>query len=86
MSDKWDHILHILERENRDFREAMRAQVGITFLHTINLSRMEILKVFTGAGIIAQYTARKEPNFKLCLFLSIINFCKGLTPCYILSI
>ena len=58
--DKWDCISHILERENREFQEAMRAQVGTTFPHTINLSRMEFLKVFTGTDIITQCTARKE--------------------------
>ena len=60
MADKQDHILYILERENREFQEAMRAQVGSTFLHTINSSRIEFLKVFTGTGIITQYIVRKE--------------------------
>ena len=60
MTEKWDCILHILERENREFQEAMRAQVGTFFPHINNLSRIEFLKVFTGAGIITQSAARKE--------------------------
>ena len=62
MAEKWDHILHFLERENREFQEAMRAQVGTTFSHTNKSSRMEFLKIFTGAGITTQCTARKEAN------------------------
>ena len=60
MADKWGHILHILEREGREFQEAMRVQVGTTFSHTNSSSRMEFLKTFTGAGSITQFTMRKE--------------------------
>ena len=28
MADKWNHISHTLERENEEFQEAMRAQLG----------------------------------------------------------
>ena len=60
MPEKWEYILHILERGNREFHEAMRAQVVTIFIHANNSSRMEFLKVFTDAGIIIQCTARKE--------------------------
>ena len=45
----------------------MRAQVDTTFSHTNNSSRMELLKVFIGAGIIAQCTARKESKILHCV-------------------
>ena len=64
MADKWDCISCILERDNREFQKAMRTQVGTTFCCTVNSSKMEFLKVFTGTGIIAQYIARKEPMFE----------------------
>ena len=28
MAEKWGQIIHILEREDREFKEAMRGQVG----------------------------------------------------------
>ena len=60
MAEEWDCISHVLEIEDREFEEAMRAQVGTFSSHAKNSSRMEFLKIFTGAGIIAQCTARKE--------------------------
>ena len=60
MTEEWGHISHILEREDREFQEAMRAQVGTTFSHTLSSSRMEFLKTFTGAGIIIHWITRKE--------------------------
>ena len=64
MADKWDWISHVLEREEKEFQQAMPAEVGTTSLCTINSSKMEFLKVFTGTSIITQHTARKEPKFK----------------------
>ena len=74
MADRWDHISQILKREEKEIQEAMRAHVGITSSCTNNLSKMEFLKVFIGTGIIAQCKKRSQ-NFRLCLFLHIINFC-----------
>ena len=62
MVDKWDGISLVLEWEKK-FQEAMRAEVGTTSFHTTNSSMIELPKVFTGTGIIAQDTARKEPKF-----------------------
>ena len=62
MADKWDWISIVLEQEEKEFQEAMKAEVGTTSLCTINSSKMEFLKVFTGADIIAQHTVRKEPK------------------------
>ena len=59
MAEKWGHISHILEREDRESQEAMRVQIGTTS-HTNSSSRMEFHKTFTGAGITTQCTARKE--------------------------
>ena len=60
MADKWGHISHILEREDREFQEAMRVQVGTTSFHTNSSSRMEFHEIFMGTGIITQCTAQKE--------------------------
>ena len=62
MAEKWDCILHILEKDDRELQEAMTAQVGTIFSHTTSSSRMEFLKTFTDAGIIAHGTARKEAD------------------------
>ena len=53
MAARWGYISHILEREDREFQEAIRVQVGTTFCHTNSSSRMEFLKTFTGVDIIA---------------------------------
>ena len=74
---KWGQITHILERKDREFQEAMRVQVGTTFSHINSSNTMESFKIFTGAGIIAQCTARKKPEFRPCLPLSGINFYRG---------
>ena len=63
MADKWDQMSLVLEQEEKELQEAMRAEVGTTSLCTTNSSKMKFLKVFTGADIIAQHTARKEPKF-----------------------
>ena len=74
MTEKWGQISHIafLEREDREFQEAMREQVGRTF-HFCSSNKMESFRTFTGAGIIVQCTARKKPKFRPCLPLSGIN-------------
>ena len=64
MADKLDQISCVLEREEMEFQEAMKAEVGTTFLCTINSSETEFSKVFAGADIITQHTARKEPKFQ----------------------
>ena len=74
IADKWYFISCILERENKEFQEAMRAQVGTTFSHANNSSRM-ISQNILGAVIITQCTARKEPKFQT-MFLSVVNFCR----------
>ena len=75
MAEKWDCISCILERQNSEFQEAMRAQVGTTFSHTNNLSRMEFCKVFTGISIITQCAARKEAKILdyVCPWASLIS-------------
>ena len=67
MAEKRGCISHILEREDMEFQEAMRAQVGTTSSHTNSSSRMEFYKIFTGAGIITQCTARKEAKIVDCV-------------------
>ena len=63
MAEKWSQIKHILEREDREFQEAMREQVGTTFSHIYSSNKRESFKTFTGAAIITQCTARKKPEF-----------------------
>ena len=53
MADEWSHISHILEREEEEFQAAMRAEVDTTSLCTINSNKIEFLKYFTDADIIA---------------------------------
>ena len=73
MSDQCDHISHILEREENEFQEALRAELGTTFSHTNSSGKMKFLKVFMGTGIIARCKKRSQ-NFRPCLFLHIIKF------------
>ena len=63
MADKWDWISLDLEWEEKEFQEAMRAEIGTTSLWTTNSSKMKYLKVFTGADIITQYTEIEESKF-----------------------
>ena len=63
MVDKGDQISLVLEQEEKEFQEAMRAEVGTTPLCTTESSKIKFLKVFTGADIISKCTARKEPKF-----------------------
>ena len=63
MVENWDWISCVLEQEEKEFQEAMRAEVGAISLWTTYSSKMKFLKVFTGADIIAQHVARKEPKF-----------------------
>ena len=44
MAEKWDQIAHILEREDREFKEAMKGQVGTTSSSPNNSKKMESLK------------------------------------------
>ena len=62
-ADNLDQISCVLEWEEREFQEAMRAEVGTASLCTPDLSKMEFLKVFTGADIMAQYTEMEESKF-----------------------
>ena len=61
--DKWDQIAQVLKQEEKEFQDAMRAEVGTTSLCTTNSSKIELFKVFTGADIITQYTEIEEPKF-----------------------
>ena len=63
MAEKWDWISLVLEWEEKEFQEPMRAEVGTTSLCTTGSSKMEFLKVFTGADIISQYTEIEESKF-----------------------
>ena len=44
MAEEWDQIMHILERESREFQEARRVQVGTTFSEINNLNKVEYFK------------------------------------------
>ena len=59
MAEKWDWISLALEWEEKEFQESMRTEVGTTSLCTTDSSKMEFLKVFTGADITAQYTEKE---------------------------
>ena len=57
VADKWDWISIVLEWEEKEFQEAIRAEVGTTSPCTTDSSKIEFLKVFTGTDIITQHTA-----------------------------
>ena len=65
---------HILEREEKEFQEVMRAEVGTTSSCTTNSSKIQFLKEFTGTGIIAQ-CKKKKTKFQT---MSIPVHCKFL--------
>ena len=52
MAAKWGQITHILEREDREFEDAMRGQVGTTSSSPNSSSKMGSLKMPTGTGIV----------------------------------
>ena len=60
MAEKWGQITHILEREDREFEEAMRGQVGTIFSNAIGLNNMGSFKMFTWTSIIVQCTTGKK--------------------------
>ena len=41
MAEKWGQISHIMEWEDREFKEAMKGQVGITFSSINGSNRMK---------------------------------------------
>ena len=55
MAEKWDQIVHILEREDKEFKEAMTGQVGTIFPRVKGLNIMASSKMFTTQG-----TTRKK--------------------------
>ena len=63
MAGERSHISSILEREEEEFQAAMRAEVGTIPLCTTNSQKIELLKAFTGADIIVQYTKIEESKF-----------------------
>ena len=77
MAEKWGQIAHILEREDREFKEAMRGQVGTMNSNARGLNKMGSFKMLTGTGIITQCTTGKQSKFRLCLPLSSTNFYGG---------
>ena len=77
MAEESGQITHIFEREEREFQDAMRGQVGTTFSCINSSNKMEPFQTFTGAGIITHCTARKNPGFRPCLPLSGIDSYKG---------
>ena len=68
------NFTHFGEREDREFQEAMREQVGTTFSHIYSSNKMESFSTFTEDGIIIQCTARKKPKFRPYLPLSSQSF------------
>ena len=66
--------MHILEREDREFRQAMRGQVGTTLSSTKGLNKTGCIKMFTDTGIITQCPTIKESKFRLCLPPNILLF------------
>ena len=40
MTEEWGQIMHILDREDKEFQEAMKVQVGTTFSLINNSSKM----------------------------------------------
>ena len=76
MAEEWGQIMHNLDRESKEFQDAIRPQVGTTFLRlTTQISG--IFQAFTGAGIIAQWITRnRSQNFRPHLPLIFINFYK----------
>ena len=74
---KVGQIMHILEREDREFEEAMTGQVVTTFSSTKGMNKMGSIKMFTGTGIIAQCTTRKKSKFRSSPPLISINFYGG---------
>ena len=40
MAERWGQIMHILEREDSEFKEAMTGQVGTTFSSIHGLNQM----------------------------------------------
>ena len=40
MAEEWGQIMHIFEREDKEFQEAMRVQVGTTFSQSNNPNKM----------------------------------------------
>ena len=78
MAEKWDQIAHVLQREDREFREAMKGQVVLPLLVQI-VQRNGILKeMHTGPCIITPCTTEKgEKNTKFldyaCLQAALIS-------------
>ena len=64
MAEKWGQIMHILERENRKFEEAMKGQVGTISSSPNNSNKLGSLKMPTGTSIITQCTTEKRKNTK----------------------
>ena len=65
MAEKWNQIAHILEREDREFKEAIKGQVGTTSSSPNNSKKMGSLKMPTGTSIITQCTTEKRKKPKL---------------------
>ena len=47
MAEEWGWIMHTLEREDKEFQEAMRVQVGTTLPHIKNSNKMESFKILS---------------------------------------
>ena len=43
MADEWSHISYILERQEEEFKAAMREEVGATLLYTTDVDKIEFL-------------------------------------------
>ena len=75
MADRYSQLAHILYREDREFEEVMREQVGTIFLSTNGLDNVEFcFKSLIGAGVITHCT--KIVNFRLKCPLNHAHFPK----------
>ena len=60
MAEKWNQITHILEREDKEFTEAMREQIGTIFPNTNALKNIGSFKMLTDTGIITQCGTKSQ--------------------------
>ena len=66
--------MHILEREDREFEEAIRGQVGTTFSITNSSNKMESFKSAYQDHNYHPVYNKEEVKIRLCLPLRSINF------------
>ena len=73
MAEKWGQIAYILDREDREFEEAMKGQAGATFSSTKGLNKMGSIKMLLVLALWPSIQERSQNSDYAFLWVALIS-------------